>query len=385
VVRRRFALSVPLILGLVLTAALPAPALAAAPTLRNVVVQDGLLYPWDVAFAPGGQMFVTERAGRIKVFASGGKDANLLASNPISHMRAEGEAGAMGLALDPSFGSNRLLYVCASRNYNGNWLNQVLRYRVRANWTLEFDRYVIRLGMRANTIHNGCAVEFGPDGMLWVTMGDANNPALAQNPTSLNGKVLRMNRNGSVPSTNPIMPGTSTRTIVYSMGHRNPQGIAFHPVSDRVYAIEHGPNRSDEINWIRKASGGVGRNYGWPCYTGNNSVYSWISACNGNGPFTKSVWHSGSTTIATSGGAFVNGSAWDSFRKHLFVAQLKERDLRRFSIDSDGSPARYRATYFNQKWGRLRAVVLGPGNKLYLTTSNGSNDRVIRIRAVPAS
>lgn len=381
--RRRIALSASLVLSLAITAALPAPAAAAAPELRKTVVQDGLLYPWDVAFAPGGQMFVTERPGRVKVFASGGKDASLLATNPISHMRAEGEAGLMGIAVDPAFASNRLVYVCASRDYNGNWLNQVLRYRVRANWTLEFDRYVIRLGMRANTIHNGCAVEFGPDGKLWVSMGDANNAALAQNPTALNGKILRVTPSGSVPSTNPIMPGTSTRTIVYSMGHRNPQGIAFHPISGRVYAIEHGPDRSDEINWIRKASGGVGRNYGWPCYTGNNSVYSWISACNGNGPFTKPAWQSGSFTIATSGAAFVTGSDWDSFRKNLFVAQLKERDLRRFSVDPDGTPVRYRATYFNLKWGRLRGVVLGPGNRLYLTTSNGSNDKVIRIRAVP--
>lgn len=375
--RRRFALSIPLILALVLSATLPAPARAAAPSLRNRVVQDGLLYPWDVAFAPGGQMFVTERPGRVKVFKSGNADAPLLATNNISNVRAEGESGVMGIAVDNKFKSNRFIYVCASRNYNGNWLNQVLRYRVRSNWTLAFDRYVIRLGMKANVIHNGCAVEISPDNKVWVTMGDANNPGLAQNPNSLNGKVLRVNRRGTVPADNPIMPGASARSIVYSMGHRNPQGISFHPGTGRVYAVEHGPDRSDEINWVRP-----GRNYGWPCYTGFGSVYSWISACASNGPYTNPAWHSGSSTIATSGAAFVRGSKWDSFRNHLFVAQLKHRDLRRFKVKSGGATIVQRSVYFNERWGRLRGVTLGPGKRLWITTSNGSNDKIIRIAPV---
>lgn len=377
---RRTLVSAPLVFSLVLAAAIPSPVMA-APSLRTTVVQDGLQNPWDVAFAPGGQMFVTERPGRVKVFRSGAKDAPLLRSNQISNMHAAGEAGAMGIAVDPNFSSNRFVYVCASRDYNGNWLNQVLRYRVRADWSLAFNRYVIRLGMRANTIHNGCAVEIGPDGKVWVTMGDANNSALAQNPTALNGKVLRVNRDGSVPADNPIMPGTSTRTIVYSMGHRNPQGIAFRPTSPhRVYVIEHGPDRDDEINWVRIDSAtGRGRNYGWPCYAGV-AVYNWIAACNSVPTFTGPAWRSGSSTIATSGGTFVKGAAWDTYANNLFVSQLKEQDLRRFSVASTGQPVTHQSTHFNGRWGRLRAAVLGPGGRLYLTTSNGSNDKVIRVR-----
>lgn len=371
---RRIAVAVPIVLSLVLTAALPASVLA-APSLRARTVQTGLSIPWDVAFAPGGQMFVSERPGRVKVFRSGRPGAALLRNNPIANVHASGEAGVMGIAVDPNFNSNRFLYVCASRDHNGRWLNQVIRYKVRANWSLRWDRFVIRNGMKANTIHNGCAVEFGPDGRLWVTMGDAANPSRAQNPRSLNGKVLRVNRNGSIPSDNPVMPGTSSRTAVYSMGHRNPQGIAFHPTTGRAYAVEHGPEVNDEINWIRP-----GLNYGWPCVTGNGDPYNPVPSCPG-GPYTDPAWRSGAPTIATSGAAFVSGPRWENWAGQLFVAQLKESDLRRFVITDGGATADQRATYYNGRWGRLRGVVFGPGRHLFITTSNGSNDRVVRISA----
>ena len=365
------------VLSLLLTAALPQTVEAVSPRLRASVVQSGLVNPWDVGFTPGGRMFVTERPGRVRVYASGNRGAALLATTTLSKVRAVGEAGAMGLAVDPNFPSNRFVYVCVSRDYEGQWLNQVIRYKVTSGWRLKFSKFVIEHGMRANTIHNGCAVEIGPDGKLWVTMGDSSDEIRAQNPNLLNGKILRVNRNGTIPDDNPIMPGASGRSAVYSMGHRNPQGIAFEPETGDVYAIEHGPNVSDEINRIRP-----GRNYGWPCRTGNNTPYhDGYAACSGK-TFTKPRWHSGGSTIATSGGAFVKGNAWQGFRNHLFVAQLKQSDLRRFRLLDGGADVDYTATYFNDRWGRLRAAVLGPGNRLFLTTSNGSGDRVIRITAV---
>ncbi|HEX5038859.1 MAG TPA: PQQ-dependent sugar dehydrogenase [Candidatus Limnocylindria bacterium] len=372
--RRRGRAAVLLLSLFLLTASLlPTPVLGANPVIRGVVVQDGLVNPWDVAFLPGGQMVVTERPGRVRIFASGLPNASLLGTTTLISVRAEGESGVMGVAVDHLFRTNRLIYVCASRMYGGQWVNQVIRFKVNTNWTLTQNKYLIATGIRANTIHNGCAVEEGPDQRIWVSTGEANNPMLAQNPSSLNGKILRINRDGSVPADNPIMPGTSKRTFVYSMGHRNPQGIAFMPSPARVYAVEHGPERDDEINWIRP-----GRNYGWPCRTGYNHFYR---SCSGViGSFTNPVWTSGATTIATSGAAIVNGTVWQDVSRQLFVATLKQSDLRRFSIASVGLPATYRQTYFNNIWGRLRAVVNGPaGTTLYLTTSNGSNDKIIRV------
>lgn len=370
--RTRWRMSLLIALALVVSAALPAPTLGANPVLRGVVVQTGLVNPWDLAFLPDGKMIVTERPGRIRVYASGLAGAALLATTNVFGVRAEGEAGLMGIAVDHLFRSNRLVYICASRQFGGQWVNQVMRYRVNANWTLSHERNLVTYGIRAATIHNGCAVEEGPDQRIWVTTGDAADPSRAQNPNLLNGKVLRIGRDGSIPADNPIMPGASGRSFVYSMGHRNPQGITFHPTNGRVYAVEHGPERDDEINWIR-----AGRNYGWPCRTGYDRVYQ---SCSGGATFTNPVWTSGSPTIATSNATFVNGPAWQDASTHLFVAQLKEADLRRFAIGSTGGPATLKMTYFNNLWGRLRSVVLGPGGTtLYLTTSNGSGDRIIRV------
>jgi glucose/arabinose dehydrogenase len=354
---------------LALSALLPTPVMA-APTLSSRVVQNGLVIPWDVGFAPNGQMFVTERPGRVRVYASGAPNAELLATSTIPNVRAQGEAGLMGLAVDRNFASNRFVYVCASRTTNNGWRNQVIRYYVGNAWKLNFNRFIIRNGMVANTIHNGCAVEHGPDNKIWVTMGDADHAMWAQDPDRRNGKVLRVNRNGSVPSDNPIWPGHSSPTIVYSIGHRNPQGIAFQPGTGRVYAVEHGPEKDDEINHIRP-----GRNYGWPCRTGNNHPYQ---SCAGSATYVRPAWSSEGPTLATSGATFVTGG-WETYNGDLFVSTLKQSDLRRFNASASSSQLTMSNTFFNGTWGRLRAAVLGPGGRLFLTTSNGTNDRVVRI------
>jgi glucose/arabinose dehydrogenase len=314
-------------------------------------------------------MFVTERPGRVRVYSGGGPTATLLGTTTLPGVRAVGESGVMGIAVDHLFLSNRLVYVCLSRMASGEFVNQVIRYRVTSAWRLVFDRWMVRYNMRASTIHNGCAVEEGPDQKIWVSMGDAANPSDAQDPSKLNGKILRMNRDGTVPADNPVWPGASGPRKVYSIGHRNPQGIAFHPMTGRVYAIEHGPDVHDEINWIRS-----GRNYGWPCVTGYGTPNT---GCSGN--FTNPVWATGFFTIAPSNGTFLKGAIWENWRNNLVTAQLKESDLRRFTVAASGSPVTYQSTHYNGTWGRLRAAVIGPNDYLWLTTSNGSNDRVIRI------
>lgn len=349
----------------------PGTALVAAPTLSTRTIQSGLVIPWDIGFAPTGQMFVTERPGRVRVYASAKPGAPLQATTIIGGVRAEGEAGVMGIAIDHAFGNNRLVYICASRTTSDGWENQVIRYHVRSDWKLEFDRWIIRTGMHAATIHNGCAVQEGPDFKIWVTMGEAGHPMWAQDPHRRNGKILRVNRDGSTPSDNPLWPGSTAPSIVYSIGHRNPQGITFQPGTGRPYAVEHGPDRDDEINWIRP-----GQNYGWPCRTGFNHVYL---SCTGGKTFTNPAWSSEGPTLATSGGTFVSGTTWQTWSGNLFVSTLKESDVRRFSVNSPSSRLTIQTTLFNNVWGRLRASVIGPRAQLYITTSNGSNDRVVRI------
>ncbi|MEO8510194.1 MAG: PQQ-dependent sugar dehydrogenase [Chloroflexota bacterium] len=357
----------------VLLLAAAGPVAAADPTLSAETVQSGLIMPWDVAFAPDGSMLVTERIGRVRVFASGSPGAALRRTVTIPSVRAEGEAGLMGIAVDVDFAANRFVYVCASRDYGGSggWVNEVLRYTVAADGSWGQSRVLLG-GMRAASTHNGCALEMEATGHLWIGMGESNVPALAQNRGSLNGKILRINRDGSVPADNPLI--AETRNAVYTMGHRNPQGIAFRPGTSQVFSIEHGPNQNDEVN--RLIPGG---NYGWPCYTGDGEPHL-TDGCGPATAYLPPVWASGASTIATSNGAFVTGSDWADAADDLFVATLKDQDLRRLDVAGDGSTATQIDLLFNGQWGRLRAVVPGPGNHLYVTSSN-SNDRVVRIKA----
>jgi glucose/arabinose dehydrogenase len=347
--------------GVFLTVTVPLPP-GTVPRLAATVIRSGLAIPWDLAFAPDGRMFVTERVGNILIYASAAPNAPQLANVfPVANINASGESGLMSIELDPAFANNNLLYVCVSVNDGGQWLNQVLRFRMNGNAPV-FDGYVIRSGMRANSNHDGCRIRFGPDGKLWVTMGDAGNTANAQNPNVLNGKVLRVNSDGTVPADNPIMPGASGRTVVYTMGNRNPQGLTFEPGTGRPIEVEHVDDTDDEINILR-----AGANYGYPVCRG---------PC-GDPRFVDPAWTSGNVTLATSGADFARGAQWGAYDGSLFVAQLKESDLRRFTFA--GAVATQRDVFFNGTYGRIRTVRQGPDGSLYLTTSNGSADQVIRI------
>lgn len=333
-----------------------------APTLVDTVIQSGLSVPWDIAFAPDGRMFMTERMGSIVMFESLKPNAKRLGVMKVPDVHSMGEAGLMGIVLDPDFAANGSLYVCASRMDNGEWRNQILRYKTGAD-SITFDSYVIRAGPLAASIHDGCRLRFGPDGKLWATMGENGNGRLAQDPNSLNGKILRMNTDGSVPADNPVLPGAAARTYAYSMGHRNPQGLAFQPDTGVIFEIEHGATTNDEINILAPA-----KNYGWPDQEGIGGTAK---------GFTDPVWTSGAVTYATSGATFVTGDQWGSWSGSLFVATLKEQDLRRFAVA--GTTVVPKEVLFDQKYGRLRSILQGPDGALYATTSNGSGDRIIRI------
>ncbi|HET8777405.1 MAG TPA: PQQ-dependent sugar dehydrogenase, partial [Candidatus Limnocylindria bacterium] len=185
------------------------------------VIQDGLDHPWDIAFAPDGRMLVTERIGRVLVFASAEAGAELLTTATIPDVRAELESGLMGIAVDGT-----TVYVCASRDPGGDggapWRVDLMRATLSGDGSLSaFEPMPI-----GETIggprHQGCAVEVA-EGFLWLTIGDANMPdgqPLAQETDTLNGKVLRLELDGSIPDDNPF------ESAIYSLGHRNPQGLA---------------------------------------------------------------------------------------------------------------------------------------------------------------
>ncbi|HSJ00269.1 MAG TPA: PQQ-dependent sugar dehydrogenase [Patescibacteria group bacterium] len=335
--------------------------------VRTTVVQEGLEHPWDIAFAEGGRMLVTERIGRVRVYAGPQADAQLLHTTAISDVQAELESGLMGIAVDGSS-----VFVCATRGANdpASWQVQLLRATLGSDGSLSPFAALPIGPIRGAPRHQGCAVEVDDAGDVWLTIGDANLPAgenAAQDPDVLNGKVLRVHPDGTVPADNPFGP----ESPVVSLGHRNPQGLAFGP-GGLIVAVEHGTDENDEINVIEP-----GGNYGYPCFTGADAVGPIPDGCGPATGYLAPAWASGAPTLATSGITFLAGSAWGDREGDLVVTTLKEQDLRRFTIADDGSITEAE-TLLDGRFGRLRAAVIGPDGALYLSTANG-DDRIIRV------
>jgi glucose/arabinose dehydrogenase len=339
----------------------PSPSIS-APAITETVIQSGLIVPWEVAVAPDGRMFVTERPGTLSVFESTAPMAKRITSAQVSGVRAMGEAGLLGLALDPDFPRNQFLYVCASRLDQGEWRNQVLRYRASAT-ELAVDTTILRAGIVASGLHDGCRMRFGPDGKLWIATGDGGVPARSQDAASLNGKVLRINADGSVPTDNPTLTGQPAPSAVFALGLRNPGGITFDPRTGACFVVDAGDQMQDEINEVS-----AGANFGWPAALGPSGS---------SRGFVDPVWSSGPSTLAVAGAAFLSGPDWGAWADSLVVTTLKEQDLRRFTVDD--RHATEHEILLDQKYGRLRAVTAAPDGSLLVTTSTGTADRIIRL------
>jgi glucose/arabinose dehydrogenase len=355
---------------------------------RTTVVQAGLNVPWDIAFTGDGLMLVTEREGRILVYSGAEPGADLLSTTTVPDVRAEGEAGVMGIAVDRDLAANPFAYVCASLDTDGAdgdapWHNELLRYRLTPDGQLTFDGPLFAEPMAAAIHHNGCAVEMDGSRHLWMTMGDGNISAAEvnppQDPDAFNGKILRLNTDGSVPADNPVLPGAAGRSAVYSMGHRNPQGLAIRS-DGLVLAAEHGTDIDDEINRIE-----AGGNYGYACWSGlaNPGPAQGGSAgdrCSPASDYLPPLWASGNPTLATSGAVFLPDEGWGDRGGSLIVSTLKEGDLRRFALSDGERQLTLVETLLDGQFGRLRAVVIGPDGALYVSTSNADGeDRIIRV------
>lgn len=340
---KKYLLAIIIVLIIVVVAILVFPKNYNQTGFRSDVVAQDLQVPWAIDFLPNNTMIFTQRNGEVKIIDRTGSET----VGKID-VTAHGESGLQGLAVDPDFSNNNYIYVYYTAS-DGNRVSRFVFDGTIKNETILLDK------IPSNNIHNGGRIKFGPDGLIYITTGDAGNNASAQDLNSLAGKVLRMDKNGSIPVDNPY------NNYVYTYGHRDPQGLAWSS-NGTLYESEHGDTRNDEINIL--VSGG---NYGWPLYQGNKTAPGYIP------PMIVYTDY----TLAPSGITFYNNK--------LYVAGLRGSQLRQISLTSNGSSFTGQQALFTQL-GRIREVVFHDGY-LYIATSNTDgrgipqlgDDKIIRI------
>lgn len=326
------------------------------------VIAENLYVPWAMDISNEDKLYFTERSGAIRIIENGKLLLQPLSTLPAPFV-SEGEGGLMGIAIDPSYSQNHYMYVMHSYAEGNRIYNRVVRL-VESNNRLSIDRVLLDK-IPGGRIHNGGRLKIGPDKKLYITTGDAGNPALAQDSSSTAGKILRIELDGSIPKDNPI-----SNSPVYSLGHRNPQGLAWNS-RNVLYASEHGQTAHDEINIIKP-----GANYGWPLVQGDETSTQVVTQ--------KPLIHSGEVTWAPSGITFVNQGPWQG---KLLVACLRAQQLLAISLNRNGTVVSNVESWFKNEYGRLRDVIQGRDGSIYLTTSNRdgrgnpriADDKIIRL------
>lgn len=348
------------------------PRAEAAPVLRAFTVVDGLSIPWDLTWIDS-LMIYNERAGRVWTKRPGAAPRRL--SIPLPAIYANSEGGLLGMVADPQASTNKRFYTCQAVSNSGNPDVRVLRWRLTSDTTAVSDlsRPVVANIPVSSGRHSGCRLRFGGDGKLYVGTGDAAIGVTPQRKLSLGGKVLRVNSDGSIPADNPFYSTGGDARYVWTFGHRNVQGLALRPGTSQLWSAEHGPDRDDEVNLVQR-----GGNYGWNPVPGYNEAVPMTDTSEFPGAI-QAQWDSGSPTVATSGASFITGSAWGSLQGSLAVGLLAGRGVLIVSLRPDGAVLGTSRLEAAAPYGRIRAVQMGPDGALYFTTSNGSNDRIVRV------
>ena len=344
---------------------------ASATPLRVETLVSGLDTPWDLAWGPDGAIWVTERPGTISRV-----DAATGAITRVGHVDVVevSESGLMGIAFHPDFASQPYVYVTHSYRSGRDIRNRLVRMRFDGATLGEPQVLLDNIPGAGN--HNGSRLAIGPDRFLYMTTGDAGRGARAQDLSSVAGKVLRLTLDGR-PA-----PGNPFGTLVYSYGHRNAQGIVFHPETRVLYVAEHGPRDNDEVNRVE-----IGGNYGWPAVHGfcDGDTSGEEAFCSNNdvvGPVT--AW---TPTVGVSGADFYDADLIPGWKGSLLVTSLRGATLFRLTLSADGREVVEREALFRGEYGRLRDVLVGPRGEVYLATSNrdgrgrptSDDDRILRI------
>jgi len=347
----------------------------AAEALKPITVAQGLVNPWSLAFLPDGRLLVTERPGRLRVVE---RDGTLGA--PIGGLPAiavGGQCGLLDVVLDPKFGDNGIVYFSyaepAGGGEGGN-STAVARGKLVGNGLTDVRTIFVQKPKVSSSAHCGGRLVFARDGRLFVTLGERfSRKDDAQTLDNHLGKIVRIEPDGKVPADNPFVGRAGALPEIWSLGHRNVQGAALHPVTGELWESEHGPQGGDEINVIER-----GKNYGWPLVTfGRNYVIGTRIGEEGPKPgFEQPLKTWVPTSIAPSGMAFLTSDRYPGWQGSLFIGALRGQALVRLTIDGHRVTGEERL--LEGLGERIRDVRQGPDGWLYVVTDS-SNGRIIRL------
>ncbi len=326
--------------------------------LKTKVLVGNLTLPWELVYGPDNLIWFTEKSGKIsRINPESGLVTTL---HTITEVRVQGEGGLLGMALHPQFAANPYVYVFYG---SGNpYRNKLVRFTY-ANNALSNPQTLLA-NIPASTNHNGSRLLIVGD-KLFVTTGDAEDLSTPQNVNSLAGKVLRLNLDGTIPADNPL-----PNNPMWTNGHRNAQGLVV--VGNKIFASEHGPSSDDEVNLIEK-----GRNYGWPTVKGKCDEASETAFCNQNNLAESLMqW---TPTLAPSGMTYYNSNYIPQFKNSLLLAFLKGTRLMQLKLNDAQTQITETKDFFVGDFGRIRTVTQSPEGKIYICTSNGSNDKIVEI------
>jgi len=328
---------------------------------RVTVLAQGLEHPWAVAPLPDGRLIVTERPGRVRLVGADGRLSPPLPGTPATVANRQG--GMLDVVLHPRFAENGLVYLCHVTEGEGGTSSTITRLRLEGErFTAPEAIFSVTPRVR-NGFHFGCRMAFGLDGMLYAGFGDRFQMERAQDLADLNGKIIRLADDGSIPRDNPFVGRAGARPEIWSYGHRNIQGLLVDPETGSLWSHEHGPQGGDEVNLIRR-----GANYGWPRATHgvnyDGSVITEHRSLPGMEDPLK-VW--GPTSIAPSGFAVVTGAAFPGWRGDLLVGALRARALFRLTREGERIVAEERIPMFGE---RIRDVRVLPDGRVLVVTDS---------------
>jgi len=343
------------------------------PIYQVETLASGLDHPWSIAFLPNRSFLVSLRSGNLHRISSNGDVEPALENTPTSYVRSQG--GYFDILLDPEFRQNQRIYLSYAGGTSKANATEVISATLGDN-RLENTRSVFKVTPGKDTpLHYGGRMALLADGTILMTSGDGfQYREAAQDPFSQLGKVVRFNRDGSVPGDNPFADGKRADPYVYTMGHRNAQGLYVDSKTDTVYLHEHGAKGGDEVNILQ-----AGKNYGWPAATHGVNYTGAIISPHKSLPGMEDPIKVWVPSIAPSGLTLYQGERFPAWNNSLLVGALVDREIRRLQLDTDNpSVITKEESLFPEIGERMRDVRVGPDGNIYLLTDS-SNGRILRI------